>query len=97
MDSLSRRKLIASAGAAAGTAAAVAGVPGAAAAALDHPEVTDPSGPPPEEVVIAYVRDAKRGEVTVMYGSQEITYRDPVLVKRMLKAAPGYGSAPEEE
>jgi hypothetical protein len=86
MENLSRRKLLASAGLATGTAA-IATAPSIAAAALDQPEVTDPSGPPPEETVIAYVRDAKRGEVTVLSGTSETTYRDPVLVKRMLKAA----------
>jgi hypothetical protein len=39
--------------------------------------------------VVAYVRNAKRGEVTVMSGTREVTYRDPALVKRLLKAAPG--------
>lgn len=85
MENLSRRKLLASAGVATG-AAAIAVAPGAAAA-LDQPKVTDPSGPPPEETVIAYIRDAKRGEVTVLSGTRETTYRDPTLVKRMLKAA----------
>jgi hypothetical protein len=96
MESLSRRKLLASAGAATGTAA-IAAAPAVASAALEHREVTDPSGPPPGEAVIAYVRDPARGEVTVMSGTQEITYRDPALVKRLLKAAPGNGSAPSKE
>jgi hypothetical protein len=87
MESLSRRKLLASAGAATGTAA-IAATPSVAAAALEGREVTDPSGPPPEETVIAYVRDARRGEVTVLSGTGERTYRDPALVKRLLKAAP---------
>jgi hypothetical protein len=96
MESLSRRKLLASAGAATGTAA-IAAAPAVASAAFEHGEVTDPSGPPPEEAVIAYVRDAKRGEVTVMSGTKETTYRDPALVKRLLRAAPGNGSAPSKE
>lgn len=50
--------------------------------------VTDPSGSAPREPVTAFVRDADRGEVTVMFGKQETTYRDPVLVKRLLDAAP---------
>ena len=49
--------------------------------------VTKPSGPAPHEPVTAYVRSAERGEVTVMAGKQETTYRDPVLVKRLLDAA----------
>jgi len=85
MDSVNRRRLLASAGVATGTAA-VAAHP-SVAAALEHREATDPSGPPPEETVVAYVRDAKRGEVTVLSGTRERTYRDPALVKRLLKAA----------
>jgi hypothetical protein len=87
MESLSRRKLLGTAGAAAGTAA-IAATPAAAAAALERGQVTDPSGPAPDEVVVAYVHDAKRGEVTVMAGTREVTYRDRTLVKRLLKAAP---------
>jgi hypothetical protein len=87
MENLSRRKLLASAGVATG-AAAIAAAPAVAQAALDHPEATDPSGPPPEETIIAYVRDVKRNEVTVLSGTREVTYRDPVLVKRLVKAAP---------
>ena len=48
------------------------------------PKVIKPSGTIPREPVTAYVRNAARGEVTVMSGKQETTYRDPVLVKRML-------------
>jgi hypothetical protein len=87
MENLSRRKLLASAGVATG-AAAIAAAPSVAQAALDRPEATDPSGPPPEETIVAYVRDIKRNEVTVMSGTGEVTYRDPVLVKRLVKAAP---------
>jgi hypothetical protein len=57
------------------------------AGAGPKPKVTKPSGPAPREPVTAYVRDAQRGEVTVMSGKQETTYRDPVLVKRLLDAA----------
>jgi hypothetical protein len=92
MENLSRRRLLASAGVATG-AAAVAAAPSVARAALDHPEATDPSGPPPEETIVAYVRNVNRSEVTVMSGTSEITYRDPVLVKRLVKAAPASGSA----
>ena len=85
MENLSRRRLLGTAGAAAGTAA-IASAP--SALGLDHGQETDPTGPPPEEAVIAYVRDAKRGEITVMAGTREVTLRDPVLVKRLLGAAP---------
>ena len=84
------------AGAAAG-AALILATPKVAAVALDSgasspaPEpqavVTNPSGLAPREPITAFVRDAERGEVTVMSGKQETTYRDPALVKRLLKAA----------
>jgi hypothetical protein len=74
-------------GAAAGTAAI--GLPaGAVLSGQDEAVVTKPSAPNPREPVMAYVRDAKRGEVTVMSGTKETTYRDPKLVKRLLSAAP---------
>jgi hypothetical protein len=84
------------AGAAAG-AALILATPKVAAVALDNggssavPEpravVTAPSGRAPREPITAFVRDAERGEVTVMSGQHETTYRDPALVKRLLKAA----------
>jgi hypothetical protein len=37
---------------------------------------------------MAYVRDAERGEVTVLAGTSETTYRDRGLVKKLLAAAP---------
>jgi hypothetical protein len=79
--------LKASAGAAAGAAAI--GVPTAVALSGEGKGLeTEPSSPNPREPVMAYVRDADRGEVTVMSGTQELTYRDRGLVKRLLDAAP---------
>jgi hypothetical protein len=81
--------LKASAGAAAG-AAAIA-VP-AAVTSGDKPSVVgEPSSATPREPVMAYIRDADRGEVTVMSGTNETTYRDPALVKKLLGAAPQDG------
>jgi len=57
------------------------------AAAAPKAVVTKPSGPAPHEPVTAYVRNAERNEVTVLSGTQETTYTDPVLVKRLLDAA----------
>ena len=75
-----------SAGAAAGAAAI--GVPTAAALASGKKgEVTEPSSANPPEPVMAYVRDAERGEVTVTSGTTEHTYRDRALVQRLLRAA----------
>ena len=50
-----------------------------------HP--THPTTGVPEEPVVAYVRDAERGEVTVAAGTTEHTYRDKALVQRLLRAA----------
>jgi hypothetical protein len=84
------------AGAAAG-AAVILATPKVAAIALDttgssvpvEPKgvPTTPVGPAPYEPVTAYVRNADRGEVTVMSGKHETTYNDPVLVKRLLDVA----------
>jgi hypothetical protein len=96
VDGTSRRAFLqGTAGAAAG-AAVILATPKVAAVALDNgastttrpkATVTKPSGPAPHEPVTAYVRNPERGEVTVMAGKQETTYRDPVLVKRLLDAA----------
>jgi hypothetical protein len=75
-----------SAGAAAGAAAI--GVPAAIVANQDKAVETSPSKPAPPEPIMAYVRDAKRGEVTVVSGTSETTYRDRALVKRLVEAAP---------
>jgi len=84
----------ASAGVAAGVAAV--SVPAAAALGMEETGVpTAPSSPTPPEPVTAYVRDAARGEVTVVSGMSETTYRDRALVKRLLAAAP-QGSLEEE-
>jgi hypothetical protein len=51
--------------------------------------LASPSAGVPHEPVMAYVRDADRGEVTIVAGTRETTYRDPELVRRLLAAAPG--------
>jgi hypothetical protein len=86
----SRRSLIASSAGVATTVAVTAVAPAAAvAAAHDAPAapVGPPSTPIPAHPVVAYVRDAARGEVTVVSGAAERTFRDPALVKRLLAAA----------
>jgi hypothetical protein len=91
---LNRRLFLqSSAGAAAGVAVVATG-PRLAAAALSGSTNTRPSliakptSSPPRETVMAFVRDAARGEVTVLSGTREVTYRDPALAKRMLDIAP---------
>jgi len=87
-----RRTFLRSSGGVA-TGLAVTVVPGAAvalaspAAASAKPgQLVHPDGDVPSEPVMAYVHDAQRGEVTVMSGTEERTYRDPVLAQRLLRA-----------
>jgi len=88
MERLSRRSFMKIAGAATG-AAALAAAPPIAKAALgeEGAERTHPTAGVPDEPVVAYVRNAERGEVTVTSGTAEHTYRDRVLVRRLLRAA----------
>jgi hypothetical protein len=76
------------AGAATG-AAALAAAPPIARAAVGEEEArpTKATTGVPEEPVVAYVRNAERGEVTVTAGTAEHTYRDRALVQRLLRAA----------
>ena len=77
------------AGAATG-AAALATAPPIARAAMGEEEGAqkiDAKSAVPEEPLVAYVRDAERGEVTVTSGTDEHTYRDRALVQRLLRAA----------
>src|ERR1700730_14004536 len=84
----SRRLFLQSTAGAVSGAAMILAAPKVASLALEGPNavppaeakpgVTRPSGPAPREPVMAYVRNAERGEVTVMNGTRETTYRDPV-------------------
>jgi hypothetical protein len=82
---LSRRTFIATS---AGVATAVGAPVAIALNDQKHPVVTEPTTPTPREPVMAYIRDAKRGELTVVAGTAETTYRDPELVKRLMEIAP---------
>jgi len=94
-EGTSRRQFLAGAGAAAGAAMVVAApkvvsaldTPSRGAAAEPKPVAIKPSGAAPREPVTAYVHSEARGEVTVMSGTRETTYRDPALAKRLLDAA----------
>ncbi len=95
-DGTNRRQFLQAGGVAAAGAAMIVATPkvasiaaGGASASPPLPKrvETKPSGPAPAEPVTAFVRDAERGEVTVMAGHKETTYRDPALVKHLLDAA----------
>jgi len=85
MTTFSRRSLLKAAGVATGTA--MISVSPAAAAIEPGAMETTPSGPLPSESIVAVIRNADRGEVTILSGRTEKTYTDKALVKRLLKAA----------
>src|SRR3954464_11384283 len=103
MERLSRRSFMKIACAATGGAAlaaappiaraaggeALASAPPIARAAVveEAPQKLGPKSAVPEEPLVAYVRDAERGEVTDTSGTTEHTYRDRALVQRLLRAA----------
>jgi hypothetical protein len=95
LDGSSRRAFLQSTAGAAAGAAAFMVVPKAASMALDShgtstepkPVATERSGSAPAEPVTAYIHNADRHEVVVMWGQKETTYKDPALVKRLLDAA----------
>ena len=86
MNTVSRRSFLKTAGVATG-AVAITASPAVAAALQPGPLEMTPSGPLPHEPIVAVIRNADLGEVTVLSGTTEKTYRDKVLVKRLLKAA----------
>lgn len=91
----SRRTFLQSSGGLAGAVAVSVMTPAAVialestASAADAPvvPVAHGSGSLTHEPVMAYVSDPERGEVTVLSGTQETTFHDPVLARRLLKAA----------
>ena len=86
MNTVSRRAFLKTTGVATGAAALTASPAFAAAIQPDALE-TRPSGPLPHEPIVAIIRNADLGEVTVLSGTTEKNYKDKVLVKRLLKAA----------
>jgi hypothetical protein len=86
MTTINRLTFLKTAGVAAGTAA-ISSSPALAAAIEPGAAETAASGPIPHEPIIAVVRNADRGEVTVLSGTTEKTYTDRLLVNRLLKAA----------
>lgn len=86
MSKLSRRAFLSSAGAVTGAAAlGAAGVPQLAAAAGLGAAAS--STPLPDAPVVAYVRNARKGELAVVVGEREVAVKDAALVRRIVDAA----------
>jgi hypothetical protein len=87
MTHVSRQRFLSQAAAGAAVAGALAASPAislARAAARPRP-VGDRAGI--QEPLIAHVRDAARGEISIMQGTHEVVLHDPDLVRRLLAAA----------
>ena len=92
MADLSRRTFLGASAAAAGAAAigipiasAVAGSSAAAAPAVAAGGAA--AGAKANGPLVVYVPDAGSGDVSIMDGTQEVTYHDPALVARLARAA----------
>jgi hypothetical protein len=72
----------------AGAGAAAAGVAAIApAAGQATPTITRLGGAAPaSSPLVAYVRDARKGDVSVMVGEREVVVHDPELVARLTRA-----------
>ena len=88
MAKVTRRRLLKTTSIGAATVGMLAAAPHlgalAAPATEQAPELSAASLSGP---MVTYVRNLAKGEVGILVGEREIVYRDPDLVKRLLKAA----------
>jgi hypothetical protein len=82
MSETSRRRFLAVTGTGAAAVGAATVVPGAAFAGE-----TPRSENSADEAVVAYVKDARSGELVLMVGEREVVVDDRDLVNRLLNAA----------
>ena len=96
MPKVSRRGFIVKTSASVATIGMFAAAP-ALAVESELPAVTTSTAAAPElstaaaavtEPVIAHVSNLATGEISLLVGTQEIVYRDPELVQRLLRAIP---------
>ena len=86
MADASRRTFLVAAGAGAAAVGIAAVSPTAAAAATDK-DTAKPAELPSGEALVAYVSNAKTGELTLMVGEREVIVHDSALVARLVRAA----------
>jgi hypothetical protein len=87
MAELSRRGFIKHTSIGAATVGALVTMPGLAAAHAASTEIEETSSTPSARQLVAFVRDASRGEVILMIDEREVIVHDRALVKRLLHAA----------
>jgi hypothetical protein len=67
------------------SAAATAGMTAIGALLAEHADAD--GGVPGSEPVVAYVRDPRHGDISVMAGDREVTIRNPKLAAQIARAA----------
>jgi hypothetical protein len=85
MTDHSRRTFLAGAGVAATAVTVTALTPGVAFAA--SPDSEKETGKTPAAALVAYVRDARTGHITIMSGDREIEITDKALARRLARLA----------
>ena len=86
---LSRRKFLTGTAAGLGTLGMMAVAPAWALGASGHlaaPAESHDLGSTSSAPLVAYVRDAAKGEVVIMVGTREVVRKDPSLVSRLARA-----------
>ena len=88
MTTLTRRDVLKKTSAGAATLGALLVAPGLVSAdTVQAGRAATHSTPSGHEPLVAYVRDASAGEITLLVGTREIVVHDPKLVMRLVQAA----------
>lgn len=87
MSDTSRRSFLAGAGVVAGVATATALVPVGNAFASKSSDDNAPKGEANTETLVAYVKDAKSGQISVMSGDREVVITDRKLAQKLAHLA----------
>ena len=88
MSHTSRRTFLSGAAVVAGAATATALIPaGSAFASKSNKDVEAPEGDAQTGTVVAYVKDAKSGQISVMSGDREVVVTDRKLAQKLARLA----------
>ena len=95
MPELSRRTFLASGAGVAAAGVAVAAMPGLVTSASASPADRAAAAVTVEQLkaagpIVVHVRDAASGEISVMSGEDEVVFRDPSFIARIVAAANGH-------